>query len=588
MVLLRFLSWLSEQTDVDAEVLLLHGGTMEQEFERFDARVLGGAQSRLWMIQRGLTNLQFGKAAAALAFARQGPTMWSHREVPLVLLNSMGSLPLVRFMPASSPSKVVLYVHELDDSFERTLGTNAWELLSPRVDHFITCSERVTEMLATRRGIPADRITEHPGFVDPPEVEPLRSAFLRRELGIPPEALVVGASGQPEWRKGPGLFVRLARMLTTRRPDLDLHFVWVGGPVDESPGFKLIHDIQRAGLADRFHLTGETAEPTQVMGTMDLFALTSREDPYPLTMLEAASLGLPIVSFDNGGATEFAATGAGDPLAAIVPYLDVRAMADTIVGLFDDPAARHALGQRARAHVLANQVTSVAAPRLFETLAGVEPRLARKWGGRRAVLAGLAPASPTANGSTQVVVVDADDRQLGVAEKLAVHEPPGVLHRALSAFVFDGDGRLLLQRRALSKYHFPGRWSNSCCTHPLPGESVVDAARRRTHEELGIHCDFEEVGVFTYRAIDAVSGLVEHEVDHVVVGRCLDRPDPDPDEVDDVVAVHVDDLELALEATPDQYTPWLPNALAVVQANWSATQTMGATTPTATDTKADQ
>ena len=111
---------------------------------------------------------------------------------------------------------------------------------------------------------------------------------------------------------------------------------------------------------------------------------------------------------------------------------------------------------------------------------------------------------------------------------------------------------------------------------------------RRTLEELGIACDFQEVGVFTYRAIDPASGLVEHEVDHVLVGRCLDRPEPDPDEVDDLVSVRLDDLELALEATPQQYTPWLPSALAVVRANWSAASTVGSPAPPATDTKADQ
>ena len=253
------------------------------------------------MLQRGLTNMDFDRAATALAFARQAPTMWANRDAPMVLLNSVGSLPAIRFMPERANGKVVLYVHELDDSFERTLGSRAWDLLSPRVDHFITCGERVTEMLAERKGVPRERITEHPGFVDESPVEPLRSLHLRRQMGIGRDAIVVGASGKPEWRKGPELFVRVARTLADRRPDLDVHFVWLGGPVDDSPGWKLIHDIEAAGLAGRVHLTGETRRPAEIMNMFDLYALTSREDPYPLSMIEAAGLGVPVVSFDNGG-----------------------------------------------------------------------------------------------------------------------------------------------------------------------------------------------------------------------------------------------------------------------------------------------
>lgn len=164
----------------------------------------------------------------------------------------------------------------------------------------------------------------------------------------------------------------------------------------------------------------------------------------------------------------------------------------------------------------------------------------------------------------QVVLVDEDDRAVGAASKQAAHRPPGQLHRALSAFVFDDGDRVLLQRRAEAKYHFGGLWSNSCCTHPRPGEPVLDAGHRRLFEELGLRCELEQVGSFRYRAVDEGSGLVEHEVDHVLVGRCTGAPTPDPREVAEVRYATLAELRTDLVEAPDRYTPWLADALALV------------------------
>jgi glycosyltransferase involved in cell wall biosynthesis len=297
-------------------------------------------------------------------------------------MNSVGSLPAVRFLPAASSAKVVLYIHELDTSFESTIGTAAWEKLSPRVDHFITCGERVTEMLVERRGVAPERITEHIGFIDPPTLDPDRWAATRRDLQIPEGAFVVGASGQPDWRKAPEVFIRMARTLAHRRPDLDPHFVWMGGVADTSPAWKMAHDVTCAGLDDRFHHVPETPNPGDVMGAMDLFALTSREDPYPLIVLEAAALGIPVVSFDNGGVVQFARSGGAEPLAEIVDFLDGEAMADAIASLADDPERRKAMIRRAERFILDHQLTAQAAPRLYETVRQVAPGLPAPTDGR--------------------------------------------------------------------------------------------------------------------------------------------------------------------------------------------------------------
>lgn len=163
-----------------------------------------------------------------------------------------------------------------------------------------------------------------------------------------------------------------------------------------------------------------------------------------------------------------------------------------------------------------------------------------------------------------VVLVDGDDREVGEAEKLAAHAPPGRLHRAVSVFVFSPAGDLLLQRRAASKYHFAGLWSNTCCGHPRPGESVLDAGRRRLADEVGMDCDLVEVAVLRYEAHDDVSGLVERELDHLLVGVSDAVPQPNPAEVDEVRWAPAADVVAGVGADPAAYTPWFGEALALV------------------------
>ena len=129
----------------------------------------------------------------------------------------------------------------------------------------------------------------------------------------------------------------------------------------------------------------------------------------------------------------------------------------------------------------------------------------------------------------QVILVDADDDEIGISPKLRAHET-GELHRAVSVFVFDADGRVLLQRRAAGKYHSAGLWSNTCCGHPRPGETARAAALRRLREEMGVECALEPRGSFSYRAILG-NGLVEHEIDHLFVGTFQGSPAPDASEV---------------------------------------------------------
>ena len=155
-----------------------------------------------------------------------------------------------------------------------------------------------------------------------------------------------------------------------------------------------------------------------------------------------------------------------------------------------------------------------------------------------------------------VVLVDSQDRAVGVAPKLEAHRE-GRLHRAVSVVLFDQGGRVLMQRRAAEKYHSGGLWSNTCCGHPRPDESVEEAAGRRLADELGIHgCQRVRAGSFGYTA-QLGNGLAEHELDHVLVGRWTDDVTPNPAEVADIRWVMPDTLQSQLSQSPNDYTAWV-------------------------------
>ena len=154
----------------------------------------------------------------------------------------------------------------------------------------------------------------------------------------------------------------------------------------------------------------------------------------------------------------------------------------------------------------------------------------------------------------QVILVDEQDQPIGLMEKQAAHIGPH-LHRAFSVFIFNSKGELLMQQRALSKYHSPGLWTNTCCSHPRSGETLEEATSRRLMEEMGMTCPMHEVYTFIYKA-PVGQGLTEHEFDHVFIGQSDDIPNINTDEVASWKYMRLDDLKKDLELYPELYTEW--------------------------------
>ncbi|MFN2261233.1 MAG: isopentenyl-diphosphate Delta-isomerase [Psychroflexus sp.] len=153
-----------------------------------------------------------------------------------------------------------------------------------------------------------------------------------------------------------------------------------------------------------------------------------------------------------------------------------------------------------------------------------------------------------------VILVDEHDNELGTMEKIEAHEK-AKLHRAFSVFIYNDKNELMLQQRALTKYHTPGLWTNTCCSHQMLNESNIDAGKRRLQEEMGFKTDLKETISFIYKA-PFENGLTEHEYDYILVGRYNDEPNINPEEVNDWKWISLDDLESDIQKNPEKYTEW--------------------------------
>ncbi|MFT7072207.1 MAG: isopentenyl-diphosphate delta-isomerase [Patiriisocius sp.] len=154
----------------------------------------------------------------------------------------------------------------------------------------------------------------------------------------------------------------------------------------------------------------------------------------------------------------------------------------------------------------------------------------------------------------KVVLVNDNDEQIGLMPKMEAHEK-GLLHRAFSVFVFNDRNELMLQQRAMHKYHSPGLWTNTCCSHQREGETNVEAGIRRLQEEMGFTTTLDETISFIYKA-PFDNGLTEHEYDHVLVGKFEDKPAINPQEVEDWKWMKLEDVKNDIENNPTLYTVW--------------------------------
>jgi len=364
ILLLHLITWLKAHCDCEMEVLVNGPGPLVDEFK-------GVARTTVWRNVSRLFSPFHGRASArARAFLelQYMRSLIAGRHFDLIYANTCATWPQIKLL-ANSGAAVLWHVHELSYALRLSLGYEDASAALRVASRFIVVSGCVQAALADEFGVPRDKIDTVHGFVPLPaidETERLRKRQrVRCELEWPEDAFVVLGCGSLGWRKGTDLFLQIARSISSTDGYERVRFLWVGGDVHGKESLEFAHDELGLGLSRLSARISNTSHVLDYYCAADLFLLTSREDPFPLVMLEAASLGIPVGCFAHGGgAAEFI----GEDAGFIVPYLDTTAFANKIMFLHDHPEQRMRLGAAARERVKSSFCVEAQAPKILKSI----------------------------------------------------------------------------------------------------------------------------------------------------------------------------------------------------------------------------
>jgi glycosyltransferase involved in cell wall biosynthesis len=361
IALLHFLRWYKKNGHRPFSILLGEGGELTPDFAQL-ADTWATDCSR-WC--PGGTRAQLLSKAGLGWWARGAHLRDVRRLTPqsspaLIYVNSIVSAHAVDML--APQASILAHLHELNSSFQLVAAPVLSRFLT-QTRRFIACSNAVREYLIHDQAVTPDKIETVYESIPVVQVRAQRARQqVFQELRIPSDAHLVIGCGTVNQRKGADLFLRLAAAVCRQRANAC--FAWIGGgrPGDFA---QFENGIRAAGLADKVRLTDIVPQTADYLAAADVFALTSREDPYPLVCLEAAAVGKPIVCFAGaGGIPEFVEADCG----FIVPYLDIMAMADRVLSLLDSPDCRLTMGTAARRKVAERHDVNAAAPRIMEII----------------------------------------------------------------------------------------------------------------------------------------------------------------------------------------------------------------------------
>lgn len=365
--LLHLLRWVTQHTNCSPIILLRRGGELTKEFEALAPTFCWSERWVFMNWRRVLRHLRLRRYLYPLLGLPLSRYLRS-QNIRLIYSNTVTNTELSELFEQMGCS-VITHVHELENAIRERLRPEDIQRLVRHTTHFIACCSAVKNCLIGTLGVAGNTIDVVHEFVPSPPVGSINKIEARKRIPLLHELqaglrIVLGA-GTTDWRKGPDLFVQLARHVIRERDMKDVHFVWIGGQTGDVEWTRLQHDVHKSRLAEHVHFIGTVTNAADYFAAADVFALTSREDPFPLVMLEAGIARTPTICFaDAGGAPEFV----GDDSGIVVPYLDLNAMADAVQTLLTDGRRRLQLGTRAEEKVRVQHAVSSGAARIITVM----------------------------------------------------------------------------------------------------------------------------------------------------------------------------------------------------------------------------
>lgn len=349
IIFLHLLRWFRKNTSLSFEILLKDGGPLEEEF-----RSLGSTH----LIDWNSTSLEPSiKENCLMNLAK--------KDFNLIYSNTIVNGQILKLL-ARADCPIISHVHELEYRIRHQTKPDIISGVTACTDKYIAVSKAVKENLVNNLDIPEEMIEVIYEFL-PTKVRSPDSRIcenIRKNLGIPPGSLIVGACGTSDWRKGPDLFIQLALLLHRNFGDA-VHFCWLGAQLGTPEFTALEYDVKKAHLDGYVHFIGPQKNTQDYFSLFDVFVSVSREDPFPLVNLEAATFGKPIVCFDNsGGAREFVENDCG----YVVDYLNLPDMCARATELLKTPELRSRMGDQAMRKVQQNHDVSVVAPKILKLM----------------------------------------------------------------------------------------------------------------------------------------------------------------------------------------------------------------------------
>lgn len=360
ILLLQFLQWFKNNTDNQFSIILGMGGELETEFSKLAPTLIFSREAPPKLHER-----------IKRRFFRHDPNLriskWiANRNIELIYSNTVVNGDILKYL-SFLDCPVISHVHELEYAIQ-SYGMDQFEKTKKCTTHFIACAKAVKTNLVENHNILPQSITVVHEFIpiDRIRTDSLNLKLLGSEVSISEQTFIVGASGSTsDWRKGADLFIQLAYIVKYKSIDLPIRFIWIGNRQEGMEYITIQQDIVKANLENYIYFLGSKHNPLDYFTRFDVFALMSRDDPYPLVCLESALLAKPIVCFDkSGGEPEFVENDCG----FVVPYLDLNTMADRILELYHSSELRQKLGENAKKKVTERHSLEIAASKILEVI----------------------------------------------------------------------------------------------------------------------------------------------------------------------------------------------------------------------------